>query len=379
LWTATLSGLDVLQPDGKKFVHYRHDAATPTSLSHSWAIALHKSRKGDLWIGTYGGGLNLFDPRTGTFRAYKEVDGLPSNAVYAILEDKNGRLWLSTNKGLCRFDPATGTAEAFDLTNGLQSLQFNLGAALQASDGAMLFGGGKGFYYFDPERITPNPHVPPVVFTALKVLNQPRKTDTALSRASEIRLRYDDKIISLEFAVLDYTFPRRNAYAYQLEGFNDRWVSLGGSRSVTFTNLDPGSYVLRVKASNSDGVWSEVGTSLRLVIPPPFWATWWWRIFCVLAFVGLLVSAHRLRVRHLEKRERELEARVEDAMSRVKVLKGLLPICATCKKVRDDRGYWNQIESYIRDRSEADFSHGICPDCIARYYPEYRGAEAKKS
>jgi hypothetical protein len=211
------------------------------------------------------------------------------------------------------------------------------------------------------------------------VFNQPKKTDVALSQADEIRLGHEEKIFSVEFAVLDYTFPRRNLYKYRLEGFNDHWISLGTKRDVTFTNLDPGNYVLHIKGSNSDSVWDEKGRSLRVIITPPFWATWWWRISCALIFVGMLFTAHRLRVRQLERRERELEMRVEDAMSRVKVLKGLLPICATCKKVRDDRGYWNQIESYIRDRSEADFSHGICPDCIARYYPEYQGTAAKKS
>jgi hypothetical protein len=209
-------------------------------------------------------------------------------------------------------------------------------------------------------------------------MNEVRKPEVAVSQADGIRLSHHDKIFSLEFAVLDYTFPRRNRYAYKLEGFNNDWIPLGNKRDATFTNLDPGSYVFRVKASNSDGVWDENGKSLRVVIPPPFWATWWWRTLCSLAALAAIISVHRWRVHHLKERERELEARVEEALSRVKILKGLLPICATCKKVRDDRGYWNQIESFIRDHSEADFSHGICPDCISRYYPEYRGVASKK-
>jgi ligand-binding sensor domain-containing protein len=380
LWIATLGGgLDHWRHGARGFTHYRHDPNNPHSISHDSVLSVYTDRTGRVWVGTQGGGLNLLDSQKGTFTTFRDTDGLPSNVVWAILEDKGGRFWLSTNKGLCRFDPRTSHFETFDLTNGLQSLQFNPGSALRTHGGNMLFGSWKGLYYFDPESITPSMFAPPMVFTSLRVFGEPRKTGTAVSVADEIRLSYRENIFSIEFAALDYTFPRRNKYAYKLDGFNDRWILLDVRREVTFTNLDPGTYTFRVRGSNSDGVWDERGKSIRVVIPPPFWATWWFRMAGAVGLLGVLFSAHRLRVRSLETREKELVLRVDDAMSRVKVLKGLLPICATCKKVRDDRGYWNQIESYIRDRSEADFSHGICPDCIARYYPEYQGSGAKKS
>ena len=377
LWIFTFGGgLNRLAADGR-ITHYRHDPANPRSISNDWPISFHRDRLGRLWIGTFGGGLNLFEPADESFTAYGEAEGLPSKAVYSILEDDHGRLWLGTNNALCRFDPKTKRAETFDTTNGLQNVQFNLGAALRTHDGTMLFG-TNGFYAFDPNRITPNPHVPPIVLTTLEVLNEPRKTDVALPQAEEIRLHYDEKIISFEFAVLDYTFPRRNNYMYKLEGFNDDWVDIKTKRDVTFTNLDPGKYVLHIKGSNSDGVWDNKGRSLRIVIPPPYWKTWWFQASGIFAGLGLIFSAHRYRLRRHEEHEKELELRVDDAMSKLKVLKGLLPICATCKKVRDDKGYWNQIESYIRSHSEADFSHGICPDCIVKYWGNTRAAATLK-
>jgi ligand-binding sensor domain-containing protein len=365
LWVATLGGLERLRSDGT-FVHYRHDAADPHSLRHDWVLSLHEDRAGHLWVGTYGGGLDRLDREEGTFTAYTEDEGLPTNVVYAILEDDDGLLWLGTSHGLCRFDPRAGRAQSFDPTIGLPSRVFSLGAALRTRNGSMLFGTTNGFYDFDPRKVAPSTEVPEVVITAAKVFGEPKKMDVALSAAEEIRLGYRENVFSLEFALLDFTFPRRNHYAYTLEGAGGGWVSLGARRDVTFTNLAPGTYTFRVKGANSDGVWDEKGRAIRIVMTPPFWATWWWRALGVAATFGLLAGAHRLRVRRLTKGRRELEARAAEAVSRVKVLKGLLPICAACKKVRDDRGYWSQIESYLRDHSEAELSHDTCPECMAK-------------
>jgi ligand-binding sensor domain-containing protein len=371
LWIATLGGLELRRADGT-FVHHRHDRRDLASLSHDWVVALHRDGKGGLWVGTFGGGLNRFDPQSGKFTVYTESEGLPSNVVHAILEDDEGALWTSTNKGLSRFRPDTGVFDAFDRSNGLESVQFHLGSRLRSGQGTMYFGTWNGFYHFDPRKITPDPLVPPIVLTSLTRHGQSRKVDVTLSYADEIRLSHRENTFSLEFAVLDYTFPRRNRYLYKLEGLSRDWIPLGTRRDVTFTNLDPGNYVFRVRGSNSDGVWEEKGRTLRVVVTPPFWQTWWCRGLCALAFLGLLFSAHRWRIHRHEARERRLETRVEEALSRVRVLKGLLPICASCKKVRDDKGYWNQMEAYIREHTEADFSHGICPDCLIKHYPEYQ-------
>jgi len=297
LWVGTFGGLYLLRHGSGSFVRYRHDESDSRSLSHDGALSLHEDRQGQLWVGTFGGGLNRLDPTTGAFTSYR---GFPSNVIYGIQADASGRLWLSTNHGLSRFDPATGGIENFDLTNGLQSLQFEVCASLKTRDGRMLFGSVDGFYYFDPATIKPDTFAPGVVLTSLRVLGEPMKLPTAVSTLDEITLAHRDKVVSFEFAALEYNFPRRNRYAYVMEGFTDQWVQLGVKRDVTFTNLDPGRYVFHVKASNSDGIWNEASAAtLRVIVRPPFWGTWWFRGLSA-ALVGLaLLTAHRVRVHNL--------------------------------------------------------------------------------
>jgi ligand-binding sensor domain-containing protein len=363
LWMGTLGGLASRR--GGRFTHYRHDPARPDSLPHDTVRSVLQDRQGRYWVGTAGAGLTRFDPQTGAFRSYDRRDGLPSSVVHGMLEDDGGRLWLSTNRGLCRFDTRTAAALDFDPTVGLPGRTFTQGAPLRTRDGMMLFGTTKGFYYFDPKTTVPSPDVPRLVVTAVTVEGVPKTLDAPLAALEEIALSYRESVFALEFAVLDFTFPRRNLYAYRLDGAKD-WVSLGTRRDLTFTHLAPGTHTLHIKGSNSDGVWDEKGIVLRLSIAPPFWATWWWRIASAVLLVGLVLGAHRLRARRLEASERELKARVDEALSRVKTLKGLVPICAHCKKVRDDRGYWNAIDSYLRENSDAEVSHDRCPECVAR-------------
>jgi diguanylate cyclase (GGDEF)-like protein/PAS domain S-box-containing protein len=297
LWVGTMGGLNLLRHGSDGFVRYVHDDRDPRSLSNNGVVALHEDRRGGIWVGTYGGGLNRLDSETGAFTSYKLF---PSDVIYGVQDEAAGPLWLSTNQGLSRFHPDTGRVENFDLTNGLQSLQFHLCASLKTRAGRLLFGSVDGFYDFLPEAIQPNTYAPPVVLTSLRVFNEPAKTSAAISTLDEVTLSHTDKVFSFEFAALDYTLPRRNQYAYRMEGFSDRWIQLGGKRDLTFTNLDPGTYLFRVKASNSDGVWNEASTAaLKVIIPPPFWGTWWFRGLSVALVVLGLLAAHRARVRNL--------------------------------------------------------------------------------
>jgi PAS domain S-box-containing protein len=295
LWVGTLGGLLRRSRDG--FVRYHHDAGDPRSLSHDSVACLHEDGRGRLWIGTLGGGLNRFEPASGTFTAYR---GFPSNVIYRIEEGHAGELWLGTNNGLVRFDPATERTETFDLTNGLQSLEFHLGASLRTREGRLLFGSVNGFYDFDPTAIEPDTFAPPVALTSLRRFDERVKLPRAAGGFETMTLSPRDKIFSLEFAALDFTFPRRNRYAYLMEGLSEQWVQLGAKREITFTNLDPGTYTFRVKASNSDGVWAAPSTAaLRVIVEPPFWRTWWFRGLAIGLFGLALAAAHRLRVQRL--------------------------------------------------------------------------------
>jgi ligand-binding sensor domain-containing protein len=372
LWVGSLlGGVDLLPHGQTRFTHFRSDPKDGRSLSSNTVVSLYPDGHGQLWIGTLGGGLGRLDlaRREAGFTSLRTSEGLPSDSVDCIVDDEAGNLWISTNNGLARLGPDLHEVKTFGLSNGLRSLQFNPSGCRRTRDGRLLFGSAIGFYWFDPRTVKTDTYVPPVVFTGLRLFGQAVRIGDSVSVTPEIRLAYDQNVVSLEFAALDFTVPRGNAYSYMLEGFRPDWSDLGPKHEVTFTNLDPGAYTLRVRASNSDGVWNEAGAALRLVVTPPFWATWWFRALMAATLVGVLLTAHRLRIRTLEQRERELTRRVDESMARVKVLRGLLPMCAWCKKVRDDGGYWNQIEAYLAEHSEADFSHGICPDCALKIAP----------
>jgi PAS domain S-box-containing protein len=310
LWIGTFAGLFALTPGQGVFVHFQHSESDPASLSNDSVVAIEEDSRGRLWVGTLGGGLDLMES-PGKFRAYRQF---PSNSILGIEEDRLGRLWLSTNQGLARFTPDTGNVENFNLSNGLESLQFHIGARLKTRSGRILFGSVDGLYNFDPESVRPSNFAPPIAITSVRIFNQPVKLPVAPSVLGELDLTANDQIFSLEYAALDFAFPRHNRYSYMMEGFNGSWIDMGERREVTFTNLDPGSYVFRVRASNSDGVWTPSSmASLNVLIRPPFWRTWWFRLGALGSLVALLTLGYRSRINRLKASLQERK-RAEDAL-----------------------------------------------------------------
>jgi ligand-binding sensor domain-containing protein/signal transduction histidine kinase len=310
LWVGTLGGINVLEPLSNRFTRYLHDPDDPQSLSNNAIFSFHEDPTGMLWVGTWGTGLDHFDPATQTFTHFTEKDGLPNNVIYGIEVDGEGFLWLSTNRGLSKFDPRTETFRNYDISDGLQDIEFNVGAHFRSDRGEMFFGGISGFNTFYPEQIKDNPNPPPIVITSFAKFNQKVRTD--LSEGEHIQLSYKDNFISFEFIVLDYNAPKKNQYAYMLEGFDQDWVNAGARRYASYTNLSGGNYVFRVKGSNSDGVWNEEGSAVRITVTPPIWETWWFQGILALVLVGGVFGYYRLRVRNFEKRSQELEEQVEE-------------------------------------------------------------------
>jgi signal transduction histidine kinase/ligand-binding sensor domain-containing protein/CheY-like chemotaxis protein/AraC-like DNA-binding protein len=318
LWFGSLQGLVRFDPRTETFRHYRNDPGVPTSLGHDGVLALLRDpRQPDriLWVGTAGGGLNRLDVEAGTFSRYTTAQGLPNNVVYGVLPDDAGHLWLSTNRGLARFDPGTGAVRHFDAADGLQSNEFNSGAAFRSASGELFFGGIYGFSYFRPDDVRDNPHRPAVVITGLRRLNRREAvgdTGSILERSivetASLRIPARDNVLIFEFAALDYSAPAKNRYAYRMVGFNDTWIDAGDTRTATYTNLPPGSYTFQVRGSNNDGVWNETGTSLDLRILPPWWRTAWAYGLYLLLCTGLILAArryemNRIRLRHRAEQE----------------------------------------------------------------------------
>jgi ligand-binding sensor domain-containing protein/signal transduction histidine kinase len=320
LWVGTYKGLNVLLPGKHGFVRYFHRAADTTSLSSNIICCIYEDSAGRIWIAT-ANGLNEFHPNTQTFTRYTTREGLPNNFVYGILEDEFGLLWLSTNKGLSRFDPKTKQFRNYGIGDGLQSDEFNSGAFLKTANGDLWFGGVNGFNIVTPKLMSDNPHVSPIVLTAFTVLNKPRFFDQPLNafvrRANSpatrsIVLKHDENLIAVEFAALDFINPANSEYMYKLDGIDATWVRSGKRRFASYSQLEPGEYTFRIRACNSDGVWDMEGVALSIVITPPFWKTWWFRLFVLASVVASAWAWHTLRLRAVEARNRLLKQLVDE-------------------------------------------------------------------
>ncbi|GAA0549356.1 hybrid sensor histidine kinase/response regulator transcription factor [Chitinophaga japonensis] len=294
LWLGTFSKL--IQLD-KKTGHYRsYPVGYPVR-------AVYEDAVGRCWVGTEGGGLLQLDRNTGAFITYSEQEGLPNNAVLNILEDAGGNLWLSTYNGLARFNPSTGQCKNYYESDGLQSNQFNYNASLQLASGEMLFGGIKGFNIFHPDSIAEGRAFPRLLITGLRILNAP----VALPPAGEgLTLPYDKAMLSLDYVALEYSSPGKIAYAYYLEGWDNDWNHVDRLRTANYSRLKEGSYLLRVKSTNADGIWSPQECALRITVLPPWYRTWWaYSIYCALLVLALY------GYRHYQRRQARLQYEIE--------------------------------------------------------------------
>lgn len=371
LWVATSSkGLDRHELNSQQFEHFRFDINDPTSISSDYLLSLFEDSFGSLWIGGWGGGLNKYNAEKNRFDRYRhnpsnpnslsddivnsiyetksnglstlwvgtsggisfmtladssigkfnhlfEKDGLPNQHIYGILEDDSGNLWFSTNKGVAKYT-YPHSFRNFDSGDGLPQDEFSSGAYYKGNDGQLYFGCTQGFISFFPDSIKNSSYIPPIVITNFELYKESKITREGESYLSnkqlilqdEIILSYSDNIFSIEFAALDYTAPKKNKYAYKLQGFKDDWIYTDASkRFATYTNLDPGEYIFRVKGSNSDGIWNEKGTSIKIAITPPFWKTWWFRVLLFLLISGGITFLIMYRIRqHLKIKAIEKQA-----------------------------------------------------------------------
>ena len=310
LWIGTFGGLSLYVRNKDEFISFKHNPSNPLSLSNDRVLCALEDRSHRFWVGTYGGGLDMLDRQEFIFEHFTVEDGLPNDAIYGVLEDSDGNLWISTNKGLSKFNPDTKVFKNYDVNDGLQSNEFNGNAFHKAKNGEMFFGGINGFTAFFPEKVQDNNHVPPVVLTAFKKYDKDVKLEEDLSIIRQLNLSYKDDFFSFEFAALDFTNPEKNQYAYKLEGFDKDWIYSENRRYANYTNLGGGTYVFRVKGSNNNGVWNENGTSLTIVITPPFWQTWWFRISIVFYLVMLVYVIIKVRMRSINAQKRKLELEV---------------------------------------------------------------------
>jgi streptogramin lyase/signal transduction histidine kinase len=267
---------------------------------------------GTLWLGSWGGGLSHLDPATGTVRNYRDTDGLPSNYVKGVLQDARGEVWMGTERGLCVLTPVTGAIRRYDVSDGLQGNFFYSGSCLRARDGRLFFGGTEGVNGFSPDSIHASVYTAPVLVTGVRVSGERERFLRGDGGADGIKVSYRENVLGFEFVALDYRSPARNRYAFMMEGFDAGWIDAGTRRYAMYTHLDPGTYVFKVRGSNSDGVWNPAPAALRLTVLPVYWQTWWFRGALVACAVGLLVGFYRYRVGRLLELERTRTAIATD-------------------------------------------------------------------
>jgi signal transduction histidine kinase/ligand-binding sensor domain-containing protein len=324
LWIGTMNGLCWFDSASQQFYRIRHDPKNLRSLPADFVTFIGETRAGELWVATKGGGIARYDAERNEFERVAERDGLPHNNCYAVLEDDEGFLWISSDNGLCRFNRTARSVQQrfvrFSIGDGLQGKEFNRRSYLKTRAGEIWFGGVNGVNAFFPRGIEPNA-VPPLVEVVRLQIDSVSKPLYNLGETVE--LPHDRNNIRLSLAALEFTEPFKNQYSWYLEGLETSWSNPSTENELVYTNLSPGEYTLHVKAANSDGVWNERGTTLTIIIRPAWWQTWWFRVVAVLAGIGLVVMVVTVRQRHaiaiIERRNTELERVVEARTHEIRV------------------------------------------------------------
>ena len=314
LWLPTNGGgLNRFDPKTETFTHFRHDPQIPTSLSSDTVNVVFEDAAGMLWVGT-AAGFDRFDRQTQTFQRYTPDTGYPVTMITSINQDADGNLWMGSlgGDGLIKFDPTTETLRVYKESDGLQGNVFYPLNGILDRDGLMWFGGPNGLNSFDPREIQDNDYIPSIVITALKQGGEPLLFGKSPERVREIRLDWQHNFFEFEYAALNFTQAEKNQYKYKLEGFDKDWFSAGTRRFGRYSGLPSGAYTLRIIGSNNDGIWNEQGVSLKLIVVPPFWQTWWFRGGLGLLVVGLVVGGIAWRIRSGAAQRRRLEKLVEE-------------------------------------------------------------------
>jgi ligand-binding sensor domain-containing protein len=324
---------------------------------------------GTMWVGT--GGAGLWRLRNGRWFVYTIRNGMFDDVMWRILDDRLGHLWMSSNRGIWQVSREqldavaaqqrkTVDSQAYGEADGMRDRECNGvadPAGWRTGDGRLWFPTSKGLAVIDPAHLHPR-EPPRALVESIRVNGRPQPVvGTLVLPAGSPRLE-------LGYTAPALRGPERLRFRYRLDGFEADWNQAETQRVAQYTNLPPGDYRFIVTAG-VDNQWGQDGV-LAVTLPPLFYQTGWFYALALLLLALAIVAVPLLRVRQLRRRARELDKRVQEAVGELKVLSGLLPICAWCKKIRDDGGYWSQIEAYLGARTDAKFTHGICPECRKR-------------
>jgi signal transduction histidine kinase/ligand-binding sensor domain-containing protein len=311
LWVGSHSGLFYIAGG---VVHYKNVLPQQAHVK-----TINEDNLGNTWIGTVKG-IYLLDSNKRQVACYTEKNALANQFVYGILKDNDGNMWFSHNKGLSEYKPATRRFRHYTQEDGLQSSEFNTGAYFKSEDGALFFGGINGTNCFYPAEIRDNPNAPVTRITSIKLFDEPLQTDSAYWSKSVLELPYNQNSLSFDFVATEFTNPRKNQYAYMMQGIDKTWIKSGDKHFARYPALPPGDYIFKVKASNNDGVWQLQPTELHIKIVAPFWQTLWFRLLLVLTGTGIvsgaMITIQRFRSRN-KRRADELQLKIRNERERI--------------------------------------------------------------
>ena len=278
IWVGyAFEGLAKLDKTSNNFVSVPIDLGIDGN-ENSEILAIYdiEEKDGNLWLATVGG-LLQFDPVNNSFQLHTDMKTNTSSHIFSITKDNENKLWMGTANGIASFDTNTKSFSNFNQNDGLKQLRFFDRAAMKSQNGKIYFGTDAGLVSFDPREMNGNPHVPPMAITGIKKfrMGEGYEEVRGANHVEELVLSYSERDFSVEYAALNFTNPKKNQYAYMLQGYNQDWIDVGNKREVTFTNLDPGNYTFKVRGSNNSGIWNMEGKSFRVRILPPWWRTLW--------------------------------------------------------------------------------------------------------
>ncbi len=261
---------------------------------------IHQGRKGELWLGSFGEGLFRFKISTSQFKKFTQEDGLADNTIYSILEDDSTNLWLGTNRGITKFDRVKNIFFNYSKLDGLMNEEFNRKSCLKSSDGTFYFGGVNGVDFFRPNEIKNDDSSANIFITRFRVSGIDLESTEEISFMKSVELRYDQNYFTINFASLNFAFPESAKYKFILEGVDLDWNYVEAIGTANYTHVSPGEYIFKVFAANNDGVWSENGTQLEIIIAPPFWGTIWFKTLAFLSvffIIGTVIFQRNSRLK----------------------------------------------------------------------------------
>lgn len=376
IWAGTRLGLDKFNATSKTFEHYNVHPSDP-KLNKNDIRTLLKSNKGTFWL-TTNTGVFRYNPETSVFDGFDINPGYPTSSVYSLAQDSKGNIlftsygsglsyyieerdtliqfrkadgrifsdgcscaifddhdnaWVADGHGIVKLNLQTGDFTRYDKTDGAGALSYNIGICYKDKLGWIYFGSSKGLTYFHPDSLGLSNYQSDVQLTNFQLFNMDVplikqkaninklpfdfRLTQVINKTQSLTLPYNASVISFEYASLDFPYSERNAYKYMLENYDIGWNDVGKQRKATYTNLNPGEYVFRIKATNNDGVWSSKEINLPITITPPWWLTWWMKLLYWILSIGIPISVYFLRVTSLKQQRKKLEVEVANRTKQI--------------------------------------------------------------